>query len=258
MKRLRVIQILLVLILLVAAASQPAAAQQDEELVLGLRKNFGFNAGNRIQGSLTMRITLGPDNLERVEFYIDGELVGEDTEAPFTLGFDTGNFEYGMHTLQATGYTSDGRELQSNLIQANFVTPEEGYQVAMRILVPLLVVVFGAMAISFIIPFLTGGGKKADIPLGTEQNYGIAGGAICPRCGRPFPLRILAPNLGIATRFDRCPHCGKWGAMRRRPLAELRAAEAAERQRVREQPTTPMSAEERLRQELEASRYQDL
>lgn len=256
-RRFRIFQILLIFVLLAAVTSYPAAAQQNDGLTLGLRKNFGFNAGNRIQGSFTMRIS-GPEDLERVEFFIDGELVGEDSEAPFTFAFDTGAFEYGMHILQATGYTSDGRELQSNQIQANFVTAEEGYQVAMRIVIPLLIVVFGAMGISFIIPFITGRGKKTDIPLGTEQNYGVAGGAICPRCGRPFPLRLLAPNLGLRTRFDRCPHCGKWAAHRRRSLAELRAAEAAERQAVREQPASTMSAEERLRQELEASRYQDM
>ena len=64
----------------------------------------------------------------------------------------------------------------------------------------------------------------------------------------------------LTGKLDRCPHCGKWSVVRRATPAELSAAEAAELAAAKaEQAETPgLSEEERLRQELEDSRYQDL
>lgn len=65
-------------------------------------------------------------------------------------------------------------------------------------------------------------------PLGASRDYGFAGGAICPKCQRPFPLSIFMMKLGFGARFTRCPHCGKWSFVQRRGLDELRASEEAE------------------------------
>jgi hypothetical protein len=80
--------------------------------------------------------------------------------------------------------------------------------------------------------------NKMNTPAGSPQNYGIAGGAICPKCHRPFALSLFMLKLGIGTRFTRCPHCGKWSFVQRQGLAELRAAEAAESTDA--QPALPM------------------
>ena len=203
-----------------------------------------------------MKVT-GPEDLTRVIFYIDEQALGEATQAPFQLRFTTDSYPTGTHTLYATGFTANGSELRSNEIRAEFVSAEQGWQEAMRMVGPLLIVVFGVMILSVVLSLVSGGRRK-NLPPGTQRKYGLAGGTICPKCNRPFSLNILAPNL-LVGKFDRCPFCGKWGMMRSRPLAELRAAEAAELQASQDQSPLPAaSQEEKLHKELDDSRYQDL
>jgi hypothetical protein len=189
---------------------------------------------------------------------LDDEVFGEAAQAPFNLRFSTDDYPLGLHTFRAVGFTSAGAELSSNTIDVRFVTASEGWQAAGRIAIPLLVIVVGAMLLS-LIPTLMSGGKLADVPPGAPRKYGLGGGAICPRCGRPFSLRILAFNLGPGIKFDRCPHCGKWALMRSRNMNDLRAAEAAELEQARLSGTAPVpSAEEKLRKDLDDSRFQEL
>jgi DNA-directed RNA polymerase subunit RPC12/RpoP len=120
------------------------------------------------------------------------------------------------------------------------------------------VIVGAAFLLSFI-PVLMSRGKLANVPPGTPRQYGLGGGAICPRCGRPFSLRFLAINLGPGRKFDRCPHCGKWAFMRLRSMTDLRATEAAELEQAQLAGTVPVpSAEEKLHKELDDSRFQDI
>src|SRR2546422_242225 len=98
-------------------------------------------------------------------------------------------------------------------------------------------------------------GRLSPTPLGAARRYGILGGAICPKCGRPFSRHWWAPNA-VSGKLDRCPHCGRWSVVRALPLDQLRAAEAAELQAA--QPTHPASepsAEEKLRRQLDESRF---
>jgi hypothetical protein len=157
------------------------------------------------------------------------------------------------------GYTDDGRTLYSNQINVNFVTSEEGWSSAGRFLIPILAVVFGVMLLSFVVPWLLNRGKpRVAVPLGAPRNYGVAGGTICPKCKRPFSRNLLSPNL-LVGKLERCPLCGKWSLARRASPAELAAAEAAELEMTPEREQTPaLSEEERLRRDLEDSRYEDL
>ena len=211
-----------------------------------------------MQGAFSLRAT-GPDNLARVIFYIDGQELGEVTQPPFQLQFNTGQYSFGVHTMSAVGYTVDGRELQSNEIKGEFVSASEGTQSAMRIVIPLLLVVFGAVLLSALVPVLLGKGKTSALPLGAPRNYGALGGAICPRCERPYPRHLWALNM-VVGKLDRCPYCGKWAIVRRATPAELRAAEEAELEQAREETgqAPQVSQEERLRKELDDSRYQDI
>jgi hypothetical protein len=247
----------LILVILLTSA-WPALAQSEGELALRLSRIMGYSSGSgRIQGAFKLRAT-GPDSLRRVVFSIDGKVIGEAAEAPFELRFSTDDHELGIHTMTAVGTTSDGTELGSNEIRAEFVPASEGWQTAGKIMIPLLVIVFGAMLVSAIGPMLMGR-KQKPVPLGAERKYGHSGGAICPRCKRPFALRFLAFNLGPAHKFDRCPHCGKWSLVRPRSLADLRAAEAAELAEAQSTgPAPALTEEEKLRRELEGSRFQDL
>jgi hypothetical protein len=236
-----------------------ASAQESAQLTLKLSRNFGYSGfGADIQGTFTLRAS-GPQDLRRVTFLIDGSTLGEASQPPFQVQFNTGNYSLGVHTLSAVGYTASGQELQSNVIQANFVTPGEGWSAALKIIIPLFVVILGAAFLSAVIPWLTGRGKTSQVPPGAPRHYGVLGGAVCPKCGRSFSRHWWGLNM-LAGKLDRCPHCGKWSVVRRATPAELSAAEAAELAAAKaEQGEAPgLSEQERLRRELEDSRYQDL
>lgn len=239
-------------------ASLPALVQAQAELSLRLSKDFGYSSGTgKIQGTFSMKAS-GPDNLSRVVFYIDGKQIGEVSQSPFNLQFNTDNYAQGIHTLSATGYTNDGAQLQSNAIKAEFISASEGWQSALKIAIPIIVLAFGAMLLSALVPALTGRGKKSSLPLGAPRNYGALGGAICPKCGRPYSRHIWGMNL-VVGKLDRCPYCGKWSIARRATPQELKMAEEAELQMAQNESQVPtQSEEERLRKELDNSRYRDI
>ena len=85
-----------------------------------------------------------------MQFFLDETLLGEDTEAPFAIQFVTDNYPTGAHVFSAVGYTTDGKQLKSQTISAIFVSKEEGSTAALKMIVPILAVVFGAMAIAAI------------------------------------------------------------------------------------------------------------
>ena len=118
-----------------------------------------------------------------------------------------------------------------------------------------VVIAMVALALAFrVISYLVTREKGA----GRNRSYGIYGGAICPRCGRPFSRHWWAPNL-LAGKFDRCPHCGKWHFSTRATPQMLASAEqfaeeldAEDREKIAE-PTTAQL----LRRQLDDSRYDD-
>lgn len=231
-------------------------AQEEERLSMRLSRDFGYASGTgRIQGAFSLRVT-GPESLERVAFFLDDEQIGAVQAAPFHFGFNTDQFAPGAHRMHAVGYTSDGRELRSNTVQAIFVTAAEARAATVRIVIPILVVVAGATLLSAVIPLISRRGKPT-IP-GAPRKYGMAGGAICPRCGRPFSRNFLSPNL-LVGKLERCPYCGKWAIVPAAHPSVLRAAEQAELEAVQAKnqiPKTP--TEEKLRKDLDESRYIDL
>lgn len=247
---------IIVCFLLVLLITLPALAQQEDQLVLRLNRDFGYGGmGNDIQGLFSIEVRDPPTDLVRVEFTIDGELLAEDSEAPFKIQFSTDSYPLGEHVLAATGYTSGGQTLGSNDFNVEFVSPEAGWQSVLKIIGPILAIVIGVMVLSFLTSYLSGR-KLAHLPPGSPRNYGIKGGTICPKCARPFAFQFLALNMGPFHKVDRCPHCGRWGLLRRRSLEELRSAEAAESEGL--QGFEPeISQEEKLRKELDDSRYQD-
>jgi hypothetical protein len=123
----------------------------------------------------------------------------------------------------------------------------------MRIALPLIGIVFGLVALSFVISFATAG-KLKNLPPGAPRPYGAAGGAICPRCGRPFSRHFFSPNM-LVGKLERCPFCGKWSILAAQPLSLLRRAEAAELEAAGGEAVLQESEEERLRKQLDQSRY---
>lgn len=255
----KLLRIFLITCLLIVLTTSAAFAQSTNQLELGLSRDFGYGGfGNDIQGLFTMKIKNPPGNLSKVEFFIDSKLMGEDTQAPFSLQFNTDSYTLGLHDLAAKGYSSDGTTISSNIIKANFVPASAGSQAIVKVVVPIIGLVVIMILISFGLPLILNKGKLSALPLGAQRSYGIGGGAVCPKCGRPFPLRLWFINLGLS-KIDRCPYCGKWSFVRPRSLADLRAAEAAEITQA--QPETPITGEtegEKLKKELDDSKYQNM
>jgi DNA-directed RNA polymerase subunit RPC12/RpoP len=247
---------LLFLLLISISAINPL--QQDEPLKISLKRNWGYSSGTgKIQGTFTIR-TSGPDDLKRVVYYLDDQVLGESSSAPFELRFVTDDYPLGYHELQAQAFTASDQELSSNLIQVEFVSAGEGWQDASRIIIPLLVLIIIAAGLSFLVPLIFTRGKTEQLPAGAPRQYGHYGGAICPKCSRPFSRHVYGLNLGLH-KYDRCPYCGKWSLVRRASLEELHAAEAAEITAAEEGSFSPQElADSEQRQEIEDSRYEDL
>lgn len=251
----KILAILCLLGIIFSTASW-AAAQAETPLPLSLRRNFGSSSGTGdIQGNFTLKARPA-QAVEKVVFYLDGEVMGEVTAEPYDLRFVTDNYPVGVHSLTAKGFTAAGQELDSNVIRVNFLSAEAARKSMFTILGFVLGAVILATLISWAIPTLLGRKAKA-LPLGAPRNYGVLGGAICPRCGRPFARSLIGANL-VVGRLERCPHCGKWSMVRSASPAELRAAELAELEQSGEAVVAPTQSEEdRLRKELDDSRYQD-
>lgn len=242
MKAFRVI-LLCALALLIAT---PIWAQ-DEGLKLSLSRDFGYGGfSGDIEGTFSFRAS-GPDSLREVRFYIDDQLVGSDTEPPWRYQFHTGDFPLGVHRLVAVGMTVDGAELRSNEIIREFVPASKSWDFIAKVVIPLILITLAVPAVMVILDRRRGGGQR-------KGSYGLAGGAVCPKCGYPFSRHIWAPNMGVA-KFDRCPHCGKWSMVRRATPSELKAAEEAFFGEPEEAAEDALTPEEKLRRQLEESRF---
>ncbi len=182
---------------------------QTGQLTLRLSRDLGYGGFNGdIEGLFSMHVT-GPVDLVRVEFYIDNMKIGEVIQTPFTLQFNTEDYQLGNHQLSASGYSNSGQEYRSNVIGTNFVPKQS----SMKIILPVLGVVLGAILLSTLVPLLTRRSKRLSTPLGAERNYGNGGGGICPKCHRPFVLPLFGAHLGFS-KLAPCPFCGKWSLVR--------------------------------------------
>jgi hypothetical protein len=253
--------LLVVLVLGLLAAAGPAAAQ-EEELRISVRKQFGYNLGSQIQGTFMIRVR-GPENLETVTFLLDDEPLGEATAEPFELVFRTGNHGLGWHRISAVGTTADGQVLTSRTLNFQFVSGEDAGRGVMAIIIPVFVLTVVFTLVAGLFPMLRGrkttptSYDPASYSPDEPRNYGVFGGVVCPKCGRPFGMHLWGMNL-VVGKYDCCPHCGKWSLVRRASREELLAAEAAEH--AAHLPSTPKPASapaEKLREQLDDSRFTD-
>ena len=249
---------LLVVCLLVA---MPVLGQ-DGGLTIAVHKRFGYNMGSQIQGSFSIKAR-GPEDLATVTFTIDGAPLATMTAPPFEAAFQTRDYDLGWHEIAAEGTTAGGEALESPPLRFQFVSPEAVTKGMVRLLVPVLILIVGAIVLSAVVPLFTGRNKQPRSPEaytpGEPRSYGMFGGTVCPKCGRPFGLHWWGLNVGLFSKYDRCPHCGKWSLVRRASREALVAAEAAE-SAARAATIAPpqLTEEEALREQLEDSRYTEL
>lgn len=231
----------------VLLALTTGSALAQESLTLDLDRNFGFAWADQIQGNFTLRAE-GPSNLVRVVFLIDGQPLGEATRPPFEVRFHTGNYPLGRHILSAAGETDGGDLVTARSLDLEFVSPDVGGKFVLRLMVPLLGLLAVVMIVAAVGPMLFGRGTFH------PGHYGVAGGAVCPRCTLPFSRHALSPNL-VWGKLERCPHCGRVGIVARATPEALAAAE--ERLAGKAGPQPPGSIQEELHRQIDDSRFED-
>lgn len=243
MKKSRLSYVLTIILLLIPVV---VFAQDAPVLELRLSRDNGFGLGNQMQGNFSYRVS-GPETLIRVEYLMDGEIIGESTEEPFRFRFVTDDYELGLHEMSAVGYTADGQVLESNVIRGDFVDPQLSNTFTYGIIGLVLIVIVARFLF-----FRNTSGQ-------TNRGYGTFGGAVCSNCDRPFARHWWSINM-LATRIDRCPHCGKWQGARRATAEQLAVAEAYEAS-LSGAPVpaeSEMDEQESLRKQLDDSRYEDI
>lgn len=245
-----------VLFLLLFGGAIPSHAQTEETteaITFRLNRDFGYGGlNNDIQGRFSYVITDPADSLVRVEFLLDGAVIGEDSQPPFRFQFLTDNYSLGAHQLSVVGYFADGQSQQSRQLTRNFVPESESWQAGLKIAGPILGLTLGSLVLAALVSFVVE--QRNPTPLGATRKYGLMGGTVCPKCQRPFAIHIWSLNA-VAGKYDRCPHCRKWVIVKRLPLEQLRAAEQAEKKESAPAFSETMTAEEKLQRQLDDSRY---
>jgi hypothetical protein len=246
-------KLLMLSILLVAAlaGALPAHAQEGEPtLTFGLNKIFGYAMGSDIQGTFSLNAH-NDEDFTQVVLLIDSQQVHVDDEAPFQIRFSTSDFTPGAHAIQLRGITIEGAEVSSRELVLNFLSSEQARAQTVDFVVPLLAVVLVVMVLSSVLPALLGRGRRAFQP----GSYGPAGGAVCSRCELPFGRSLFSANL-LVGKLERCPHCGKWGLVRRASSIDLDAAEARFAATHSEGTVQQEDEQEHLRRMVDESRYE--
>jgi hypothetical protein len=103
-------------------------AQANPTLSLTFYKDNGYGMGNDINGFFTANAAVSSD-VVRVEFYLDGQLVQNDTSSPFSWSFNTGNYTLGSHTIEAVAFDSANQTATASVTR-NFVGFPVGFVVA--------------------------------------------------------------------------------------------------------------------------------
>ncbi len=252
---LKIFRLLATALLLTLILLPGAVLAQESDYRLSVSKDFGYGAGSQIRGDFSIRVTGPEEQIASVKFMIDGQPMGEVSQAPFRLKFNTTSYPAGIHELSARVNLKDGQQVDLGPTRFDFVTSEQQSQGMQKILIPLLALIFGAMLIGFGAQYLTMRGRPGKVEPGTARNYGVAGGAICPKCTRPTPRHVWGLNMMVG-KLDRCENCGKWSIMRAAPLDVLRAAEQAELEMEKQtSPAPEKSEEEKLRELLDKSKF---
>ena len=225
-----------------------------------LNRDFGYGGmGNQIQGRFSIIVT---DDLDfvRVTYMMDEVEMGTQTAAPFRFQFETDDYAPGLHEYWAIGELSDGTILESNRITGNVLTKEDansGFGL-------ILGIIFGTIAVAGILSAVITSalGKKVDqssyfneehLPKG----FNFRGGTICKKCGQPYAYHAFSGNF-MTHKLDHCPHCGKWTFSQRITRDEM--IEAVKNSQgttgeIAEEIQVPLSEEEKLRKQLDESRF---
>lgn len=233
---------------------------QTPEFRLDVRRTFGYGNGSDVRGDFELRIYGDASQIRSVTYLMDGSVMNEAAQPPFTFKFNTGQYAPGPHQLIAVVHTTDGRSVETPPVGLNFLSAEQERDSMQRIFIPIFIGILVLTVGGVLIQGLFLRGDQRRLTPGAPRNYGMLGGTICPRCNRPYPIHFWSLSL-VVGRLDRCDFCGKWAIVRRYDPSVLAAAEQAERAALRTAENAPLAAplseEERLRKLLDESKYID-
>lgn len=246
---------LLLLIGLSMSSILPVWAQVEGYRV-HVRKDFGYSWASDIQGRFTIQLQGDETEVDWVTFLIDEDSLGTVQSAPFKVSFDTGDYPDGDHLFSAEVTLKDGSLQKTTSLAYTFIAASETSKQVKTLLIGIGVVLGGIFAIVALVQALfIKKGKKSPHQPGEPRSYGILGGTVCAKCGRPFPRHILGINL-LVGRLDRCENCGKWVMTTRATPAALRAAEEAELEVIKAD-QKPAPQKDNFKKDLDDSRFFD-
>jgi hypothetical protein len=107
-------------------------------LLLEFQRNNGYGMGNNLNGDWTIN-TIVSENVTRVEFYLDDLLMLNDSAAPFSWSFNTGDYEKGPHSIKVIAYDALG-EMTVQEMPEEFIEYPLGYVSSIIILVLVVTV----------------------------------------------------------------------------------------------------------------------
>jgi hypothetical protein len=229
---------------------------QDEGYRVHVRKDFGYSWASDIQGRFTIQLQGDETQVDKVAFLIDENVLGTVNSSPFKISFDTGDFPEGVHQISAEVHLRNGSLQKTPSVTYSFLAAAETNQQVKNLLIGIGVAIVGIFAIVALVQSLFfKKNKTSPHQPGEPRNYGMLGGTICSKCGRPFPRHIFGINL-VVGRLDRCENCGKWVMTTRATPAALRTAEMTELDALKaDQGIVP--SKDTLKKNLDDSRFYD-
>lgn len=237
------------------AMAQDATPAAVPAYTLSVRRTFGYSAGGEIRGSFRLTVVGDEGNIQKAVFLLDRQPIGTVTEPPFQLDIHTQDYPEGTHTLSAEVTIMDGSVQVAQGGTFDFVSASQQWAGVMKIIIAVGLILLAIVVIGFLFTYLTTGKTVKTLPPGAERQYGIQGGGICSRCGRPFAFHWWGMNLW-GSKYDRCDYCGKWSSTKRLPKEELRTAEEAElRNSTQGLTVIPQNPEDKFKSMLDDSRY---
>ena len=157
---------------------------------LRINRDNGTQIGNKIKGRFSARVR-DAEGVEKVEFFLDGELVETDEEEPFRWNFHTRDHPDGVHEIKAIAYHTDGKVTDLG-VSREFVSD------------------FGQwwnLYIMGVILFVAGMGIFS-IWITNRERKQPQGKTKCPQCETVFDRKWSPMHKGSAYR-NTCPTCAK-------------------------------------------------
>lgn len=230
----------IVLILFIFSLVKPVSGQTSGYSI-HMRRNFGYGGGSNIRGTFTISLMGDEEAVESVVFLIDDEPMATVSETPFSFRFHTDDYGFGIHRLSAEVTLLNGSLQTTPVIQFRFVGPQEERKQILTMVGGIVAAIAIALVVVAAVQdlFIRKGKPKHARQPGEPRQYGILGGTICSRCGRPFSRHIWAMNFMVG-KLDRCDNCGKWSMTVRATPDALRAAEEAEWAETAEEEIMPV------------------